>query len=533
MKKCISVIVVLFISYFATSQSIVSKISTDVFKEPREWHHVLSLDDGTSVLFLSDMKSDKYIMKHYDKDAKLLIEKPIWDRESKKERLNIAGIFEINKAIVVFLSHINEKEISFHRIIIDPNTGDKIVDEKIFNYSGLDGEKSAYFNRLRVSTLNNYFFDFTKNDSLKTYYFMSFVKMHNTSELKILSYSYEHKLNETILKPIEEKYNSASLISSIQDGKDYYCAINYEDNKAEKKPNVVIYKAYDNKLENLSYSFDTITDYYQTDVTGKFIVDSTHTVKIALTNSHTYKLSEMQPDIFVIDLGQKPLSITKKYGIKQTSLQNEYEGISNISNSKKPHILNSPLTFYKNFNGQDVLVFQSYYSYCNKVCASSLEDIGIFEFNNQGKIINSKILPLKYGTIDDVRRHLSFLNDDWKNGKKYWSTSDYKWYYPQRIMFKHIEFIHLNNKTLIFFNDHPKNLDAVNSNDAKGLKNIPNGNGMVIVLDKKGATKSSIFNIDDKVYFDFSSGSYNSKTAIYSVLAFKDGDVFVTYLNLK
>lgn len=234
MKKCISVIVILLISYFASSQSIVAKMSTDVFKEPREWHYVLSLDDGTSVLFFSDKKSEKYIMKHYDKDAKLLIEKPIWDRESNKERLNIAGIFEINKAIVVFLSHINEKEISFHRIIIDPNTGDKIVDEKILNYSGLDDEKSTLDKHFRKSIFDNYFFDFTKNDSLKTYYFMSFIKLRNNSELKILNYSYDHKLNETISKTIDEKCNSAALISSIQNGNDYYFAINYEDNEAKK-----------------------------------------------------------------------------------------------------------------------------------------------------------------------------------------------------------------------------------------------------------------------------------------------------------
>ena len=78
-----------------------------------------------------------------------------------------------------------------------------------------------------------------------------------------------------------------------------------------------------------------------------------------------------------------------------------------------------------------------------------------------------------------------------------------------------------------------KNLDAANSDDAKKLKNNPDGNGMFVIMNKNGTTKSSIFNIDDKVYFNFATGSFNSKTGIYSVLAFKGKNVFVTYLNLN
>jgi hypothetical protein len=191
------------------------------------------------------------------------------------------------------------------------------------------------------------------------------------------------------------------------------------------------------------------------------------------------------------------------------------------------------MKYYINSNNQDELIFQS----CDKntnggAALSSIEDIGIFEISEAGNVTKSEIIPLKYKLYPDelYKNNFAFQYNIWKNG----NTSQYYGLYPYSNLFKQIEFINYQGKTYIFYNDHIGNLGAANKNDFKELKKINDGNGIVFIMNKQTSKKSSIFNPNEHVYFDFSSASFNEKTGIYSVICYKnDNEIYISNLSLK
>ncbi len=106
-------------------------------------------------------------------------------------------------------------------------------------------------------------------------------------------------------------------------------------------------------------------------------------------------------------------------------------------------------------------------------------------------------------------------------------------FYPYANLFKQIEFVTFKSKKFIFFNDLADNLSATNSEDVKTFKKISNGNAMVFATNKQSSIKSSLFDIQEQIYCDFSSATFNENTGRFSVIAYKGNKVFISYLNLK
>ncbi len=233
MKLILSFLIVVFLSLNCKSQSIAPKIGNDEIEQINAWHYLLGLNDQSSILLWADKHRTKLSMKKFDKDGKMILEKVFWELITEnKGKVEISGIYEIDNSIVLLMSFSDEGNIKFFKLLINPNTGKKMGEIEVSKYSGLKPE---------FIKNENYFFDFTKDDSLKIYTMVTFVRItDNVNELKIIAFSYDHKQINSYNKNIEVSSpllsKSFSFLSSIQQGKYYYFAMsNYQVNDSEIK----------------------------------------------------------------------------------------------------------------------------------------------------------------------------------------------------------------------------------------------------------------------------------------------------------
>ncbi len=511
------------------SQSLVSKISATEIEQLETWHHLLGLDDGSSVFVYTDASRTSFFMKRFDKDAVLTIDKKILEFKAEKgNKIEISEVFEINKSLIFFISFAYKKNIKILKITIDKQTGDKIDEEELVSYLELDHKQVE---------LKNYFFDFTKNDSLSIYYFMAFVRAKgDNNDLKIFAYDYNHKKISSFSKSIIKNYNTVNFISSVQEGKNYYVTINYlqeiKGSNWANKQQVILYKFSNDILEELPLQIEKTERPYSY-IAGQFTVNHNKQVRLAISNCYTSNVEKVNvgnpeiSDVYVFGLLNNKLEIANKYNVAQSKLHENYKNISTIKSKDKIYLYNYLVNFYTNPNNQDELVFQSYSDNRNgDALSSDLEDIGVFDFSESGNVLNSNHFLLNW----DDRLH-SFKYNLSDRGK---TPNMYNFFSPIYITpHKHIAFIMHNKNTYFFFNDIIENLNVVNRNEMKPLGRLRDATGTVITTNTNGTNKSLIFNTTDQLYFDFSTASFNKKNGQYSVIINRNKKFHVTYLTLN
>jgi hypothetical protein len=528
MKKLNVLLLFLLLTIIVKSQStsISCKTSTDEIDQISTWHYLLGLNDCSSLFFYADKHRSKIFMKRYDKEVKLELQKEIWELISKKEgKVEVSGIYEINNSVIIFMSFSTRVDIKFFKLIINPKTGEKISEEEILNYEGLTRSHL---------TLGNYFFNITKCDSLETYYLTTFVRINdNTNELKILGYSYNHKLISTFSKNIEKKYSDLVQLSSIQLNKAYYFAINYiqESNSpgrvSQNEQEAIIYKYNNNTLQVLplviekSFTSGSV-------ISGQFSVTQDKQLKFIVCN--TYSLGKdadydkpLTTDITVLNLSKDALKVNDKYEISQKKLLTAYKNTNSVDEKSKIYLFNIPVSFTVNADNQDELIFQSFRSNIRgNYVDHKTEDIGIFRFDKTGNIISFDHVPYK-----SQGHYLHALgNNVYAKG----NTSQYYEGSPYPGFFFNITSIVHKQHTFIFLNNVTKNLYVSDNTQIKEFNNFKKISGMVLISKKM----STIGTPEDNIRFDFSSSSFNEKTGIFYVISQNDSEkTHISYITFN
>lgn len=532
MKKCISVIVLLFISYFASSQTnpVSVKTSTEELKQVNTWHFLLGLDDGSSAFFWADISTTKFFMKHFDKDAKSILETQIWGLDSKVGvKVRVSEIYEVNKTIIMCMSVCKREGVKFFKLIIDPLTGQILNEETVVNYEGIEHK---YVENI------NFFLNCTKNDSLGFYRITSFVRIdENINELKINDYNYNHKLISSFSKKIERNnYTSLDLLSVFQTEKETYFSVYFLNHldmtvHSTKEKQVVVYKYTNGALVNLPLVLEK-TQINSRSFGALFSLTQNKEVKLAICNTYyegdkTVFDKPLTSTIIVLTFVKNTLEVKSKYEISQTTLQNAYKGTNDVNEKERKFLFNVPISFRTNFNNKDEFIFQTYkhssYSYSDE---DELKDIGVFEFNDNGSIIKQDVFAYRQKNNPML---YPFKHSYHKNGGSYtyggianFNTSVFSF-----------DFITKNNNFFILYNDAPENINTVNRDEAQLIK-YKNGIGVVLKNNETGWHKSPLIKSDELNCFDFSTSSFNEKTGIYSVISRDDSKkIRVSYLKFK
>lgn len=537
MKKIILATIVIFLTANALkSQNIICNIGSaeieqiEYSERIQTWHHLLGLDDGSSVFLYSDAKRTTFFMKYFDKNTALILDKKVLEFKSEKgARIEISEVFETNKNLTFFISFASKNNIKFLKIILDKHTGEKISEEEISSHSILDNN---YLDS------KNYFVDLTKNDSLQLYYFTTFVKTNEaTSELKMFCFNYENKLISKVSKTISKKYDIVNRITSIQESDNYYLVINYLEKikkaaQSSNKQQIIIYKAKNETLEELSLKIERLERPFSF-VSAQFTLNHSNQVRLAVSNFYTSIVEAVNvdnpciSDITIFGISSNKLEIESQYDVSQNKLHNSYNEITNIPNNKRIYVYNCLVNFYTNFNNQDELVFQSYSDKRNgNGLDTRIQDIGVFDFDKQGNVIKSSHYPLYWrGNI---------LNPLMYNRKHSDQMHEYISYFPEpELNKKHMLFIPQTKNTFILYNDFIDNSKSLKRDEVTPVYNHKNATGSLININNSTSFKSTILNSNEVCFFNFYTSHYNKKSGILSTIVFKNKKYYVAHLKLN
>lgn len=538
MKKCISLIVLLFISYFASSQTnhVSVKTSIEELKQNQTWYFLLGLNDGSSVFLWANSDITKIFMKHFDKEAKSVLETQIWELASpKKGQVEISEIYEINKTILFSMTLRTNEGVKFFKLIIDPTTGGKINEEVLTSYEGI---KHKFLDN------ENCFFNCTKNDSLGLYRLMNYTRIdEKISELKIYDYDYNHKLISSFSKKIEKAFKTVSLLSSIQVGQESFYALCYREkdiyqnlsqkdeykNKEADDLHILIYKYAKSVLLELPIILKKI-DLYRSDFGGLYTKTRNNQVKLAICNMYSleeYEAANVKASyITVVTFDKNTLKVENQYEITQNTIREAFIDTNNVYEKERKFLFNVPINFRTNNNNQDEFMFHSYKSIMRAGYRDEkTEDIGFFVFNDKGKVIKQNFIPFKTERVFS----LPFPYSSFKNGR----TGNFYLTTAPKYFSNKFDFISKNNTFFVLYNDLPENLNAKTPYDVK-IANSDKMSGVVLTNNENGWNKSSILDPKERTAFNFISSSFNEKTGIYSVVSRDESKkLHVSYFSIK
>jgi hypothetical protein len=519
----------LFISHISKSQSFVTKISATEIEQFKTWHHLLGLDDGSSVFIYTDPSRTSFSIKRYDRDAIMTVDKKILDFKAEKgNKIEISEVLEINNNLVFFISFATKNKIKFMKIILDKQTGEKASEEELSSYSGLEN---------KYIESKNYFIDFTKNDSTGIYYALTLVRTSdNTSELKVFGYNYEHKQTSAASKAISKSYNVVNFISGVQNGKSYYAVINFiepiKKSFNANKQEVFLYHFSNGISDELPLLIEK-TDRPYSYVSGQFTVNHNKQVRLALSNDYTFKIDNVNvdnptiSDVYVFGISKDKLGIENKYTVSQNKLHENYKNINNIKSKDKIYLYNYIVNFYTNPDNHDELIFQSYRDNRNgDALVTTTEDLGVYSFDVKGSVLNANHFLLKWDAM-----LYSFKYNLSDNGH-----APNVFGYPSPLFntpHKHIDFLAYKGKKFILFNDLIENLNITNRDEMNKFGRLRDATGFSVTINGSDINKSLLMNTSDQLYFDFTTASFNEKSGLYSVLINKNKKFYIAYLDLK
>ncbi len=160
-----------------------------------------------------------------------------------------------------------------------------------------------------------------------------------------------------------------------------------------------MYKVYDNKCEELNFTVKKTPDNIPSSISGRFIVDHTKNVKIAISHNYHFEdnlFNSLVSNVYVLTLSPLKLAISKKYEVMQNKLHDAFANSEQIKDKKRMYFLNYLVDFYTDNNNEDQLVFQSRsVAEANGMLNTKIQNIGIFNFDVDGKISKFNLVPLK------------------------------------------------------------------------------------------------------------------------------------------
>lgn len=506
MKKIIYILLFFGQTFVLNSQSnlLTLKISDSNFDEIKTWRYLLGLNSGSTILFYIDKENTSIFMKKYNENALIVDEKAILNLE-KKETITVCDIIELDDKISIFLIKRNKVKTVFYRIDFNSKTMDKFNEFIITEYMNKENE---FYLKYRI----------TKNDISKNY----FILTKKDSIIKIYNYNYDNVL----ISLIEKKVSAGYILSSFQDENRLYFTYNHyvdeKDIKVYENPIISLFKVEKADISEFKHKVksDILNEYKI--IGTQLNIDSLKNIHLAVSYCSLYKNTSIFSTTEILRLDNKSLTLKSSYLLNKNIL--------NFNENDKLKSLNVPTYFGIDHFNKDLIIYQ----HCtggaiNNIQYAEINSIGLFNIDELGDTKNLKTLPLKYFLYPEDNEISSFLFKyniyDKPNAIKYSRGCDIS-----EKFFKFIKVITYKNKTLLFYNDNIENINITSQNEIKEYKYISKGIGMISNI----IEKQTIMNKDEQVYFDFSTGYFNEKTGIYSVISIsKTKKCRIAYLNLN
>lgn len=541
MKKYLLTLAALACVYVGTAQ-VKNVAYSPSFEEPTKgWYKVMQLSNGNTIYF--NFNNEKGIeVTVYKPDhkvaAKKVLSSNVWEPKNMKNS-TMEGIYEIAGQPVIFLQQLNDKTPMLFRIVLNPDNGAIVSQQKIgelpkykmgaayaMYYGGVDQEdfiveKDPY------------------SDAYAVVHYNSFAKESN-ERLELVHYGVEGgvhtELNRSYYDAQNFKYTTYIGMVVSGDKSVHMAAYGYNTpGSGGKDSRVIISRIRRGEKAFTNMNLEFTDDFKQTEGLMNYNPQTGMIQMLTLTYLEVDRKSPLFKKGSATSYYMALVSLIDPESlqiIKKTLLP--AEGLMNYIQSKNlgEEFAGMPVNMILNSdNTSTILLEEKYESAINSVSTSvKFGRIGVITMDNTGKDVESYAI-VKEQVATGHPMDLLYLA---KRGKGLWSyvkRVGMSMYVPQdnRSFFSYDYINTANNSTYVIYNDNAENYEGgtVITNPAK-MKSINNVSESVAVFRKVGNSKMEsgyVFgrptNDDYSSFCNVESADFNKQTGVYAVLMVK------------
>lgn len=531
MKKTFILLFALMVSFGAAQAQTAGIERSEAFDEPNDgWNKLMQLKNGNTIFFHFS-KKDGIEVTVYDKKRKEIssktLESDMW--EAKKMKVSqIEGLYEIKGQPVIFLQQIQDHIPTLYRIIIDPQTGAKIKEDKLGEMQQL-----KLFGKTEPST------SYVEKDPASDNYavvFSSGFSNETNANLEVVHYNGDHKeINRSMFASPGGKFKYLRFIGLTVDGDQniYLCTYGFNLGN-EKESRIIVSRLHKGEKEFASNMLDFSEDFKDTKAVMHYnpstkllqVLTITVTQKKAqfMKGLSTYYLALMtylDPETLKA-VAVKPLEgkMVSADLMKNAGKEDPYSGVPQdmiINNDNTTTVLMEEMRLEQTYNN-GILVSEKTF----------LNNIGIEELDQKGEELHGYGITksqLASGYIPNL--YLA------QKGKGYWSYGNAGTGHVVHSgfsmtgggntnAFMSFDYVNTDKARYILFNDAPKNIDKDATDKRTTVQAVSNTHTMCYKLDNGKVTRSYLFgepkddNTNSFCYIEAS--NYQKETKTYATI---------------
>lgn len=550
MRKTFILLFALIVSFGAVQAQTTSIEKSESFDEPNDgWNKLMQLKNGNTVFFHFSKKEGIEVT-IYDKNRKQIssktLESDMW--EAKKMKVSqIEGLYEIKGQPVIFLQQIQDHTPILYRIVIDPQTGAKIKEDKIgelLQYKAFAG----YALLFGGTDPNNSFVEKDPaSDNYAVVYFNGFAHETN-ARIEVVHYDGDHKeINRAFFASPGGKFKYLRFIGLTVDGDRnlYLCTYGFNTG-ADKESRIIVSRLRKGEKEFASNMLDFSEDFKDTKAVMHYnpstkllqILSITVTQKKAqfMRGLSTYYLSLMtyiDPETLKA-VAVKPLEgkMVSADLIKNAGKEEAYSGVPQdmiINNDNTTTVLMEEMRLEQVYSNNMSQIGKGKVNTGTMLVSEKtiLDNIGVEELDQKGEELHG------YG-ITKSQVASGYIPNLYlaQKGKGYWSYGNapighvvhggFSFAGGNTNAFMSFDYVNTDKARYILFNDAPKNIEKDATDKRTAVQAVSNTHTMCYKLDNGKVTRSYLFgepkddNTNSFSYIEAS--NYQKETKTYATI---------------
>jgi len=479
---------------------------SESFDEPEgQATKVVQCTNGNTLLFILN-KRDGIDVTVYDKSRKQIaqqsLEGKVWDADHLKQS-TVKSIYEINGQMVLFLEQLLEKTPMLFRLIIDPNTG-KIVDEQKIAEMPKYGAGAGY--AMAFGNVDPKTFHVEKDPNSDCYAVVAFdgFAPEDAHRITVIHYNGKHQeINRAYYDSPNYKYKYIRYLSMAVDGDRhvYLCTYDFNTPASGGKMSKVFFSRMTKGASEIEHKGLDLTQnandtrglikYNAESKTYLLFTAAQTTKKGSSDESKSYRLvlTSIDPDSMVIKYSKFiPSMKLSEYSRKHLDEKNGFDGmpqdiIVNKDNSvtilqEETEQVERSFTSASMGGGFGNTMAPTHYS-THTIQYYNIYNVGVLNINAAGAETQGIVIP-KY---QRVRTATGIFNHAYKNkgsvafnpalGMSGYANSG----------FYSFEYIDAANGNYVLFNDMPQNFDKKENEERKKVEAISETNTVCYKLD--------------------------------------------------
>lgn len=378
------------------------------FEEPQTGvAKILMLKDGST--FFYHLQKSMLKIKCFDPSYKQIVSKPVQHGLGILRLPDIAGCFEIDGNVVLFLNEYDKLERVLHRLVINPKTGDTVSVGTLgkLDPTGLAEGYANIFGGVPVSSFTIAKDPYSDNYALA--FVNSFEKERN-KRIEVIHYNNKHQeISRAFMSSPEDKFKYIRIRDLVVIGDKQVMTLIYAYNtrRSGGKEDDVLIASFSNNDKDVQYTLIPVDDGFTlgrgllkyNPVTKKVLAVTTYEISRRVRKDLDIEPGDMEYALQVHIVDPNTKNVMKGPLMKGNDVNAKYKELF----GKRKNYSGLLQNFFINKDGGYTIILEGYEEYTITSSQSSFTrqeyhftDIAVLNYNQSGNSIGGNLIPKDY-----------------------------------------------------------------------------------------------------------------------------------------